>query len=240
MRPEKMTLAMPRYEKVLTVAFISLVIPISSLPHLPQDSPSHLCLSHFANKTYFPFPVFIPINSSPMSSKDLRRGQAAGSKPHAIAFAKMVFEGADKNGDGSLTKTEIRKYFKVNPAEKVRTSHPPPLPCRRTCSTTPYPPPPPRPPRWPLQSTWSLVLACWDHTGEPAGFHDPTLSSSFTVLGEHDSTISTDPVFSASPSPFAFRFSPHPADPERVLIQRVSFPTCAPTIPRSRFSQHPT
>jgi hypothetical protein len=35
------------------------------------------------------------------------------------AFAHAVFRDADKNGDGSLTKTEIRKYFKTHPIEKA-------------------------------------------------------------------------------------------------------------------------
>ena len=34
-------------------------------------------------------------------------------------FAHAVFRDADKNGDGLLTKTEIRKYFKAHPIEKA-------------------------------------------------------------------------------------------------------------------------
>ena len=36
-----------------------------------------------------------------------------------VAFARAVFHDADKNGDGSLSKTEIRKYFKTHPIEKA-------------------------------------------------------------------------------------------------------------------------
>ena len=35
-----------------------------------------------------------------------------------VLFAHAVFRQADKNGDGSLSKTEIRKYFKTHPIEK--------------------------------------------------------------------------------------------------------------------------
>ena len=37
----------------------------------------------------------------------------------AVVFSHAVFRDADKNGDGSLTKTEIRKYFKTHPIEKA-------------------------------------------------------------------------------------------------------------------------
>jgi hypothetical protein len=37
----------------------------------------------------------------------------------AVVFSHAVFCDADKNGDGSLTKTEIRKYFKTHPIEKA-------------------------------------------------------------------------------------------------------------------------
>ena len=38
---------------------------------------------------------------------------------HGVSFARGVFRDADKNGDGTLTKTEIRKYFKSHPIEKA-------------------------------------------------------------------------------------------------------------------------
>jgi len=37
----------------------------------------------------------------------------------ALAWAKRVFKGADKNGDGNLTKSEIKNYFRAHPAEKT-------------------------------------------------------------------------------------------------------------------------
>ena len=38
----------------------------------------------------------------------------------AAATARQVFQAADKNKNGFLTKSEIRKYFKKHPAEKNR------------------------------------------------------------------------------------------------------------------------
>ena len=40
------------------------------------------------------------------------------ARDRGVAFARAVFEDADRNGDGSLTKTEVRKYFKSHPIEK--------------------------------------------------------------------------------------------------------------------------
>jgi hypothetical protein len=55
-------------------------------------------------------------------SASLRR-KSVESREHGVAFARAVFNGADKNGDGTLTKTEVRKYFKANPEDKVRVCH---------------------------------------------------------------------------------------------------------------------
>jgi hypothetical protein len=52
-----------------------------------------------------------------MSAADLRESSKT-SRQHALDFATNVFAAADKNGDGTLTKTEIRKYFKANPEDK--------------------------------------------------------------------------------------------------------------------------
>ena len=48
------------------------------------------------------------------------REAATESKEAAVAFAQSVFARADKNGDGTLSKTEVRKFFKNNPHDKVR------------------------------------------------------------------------------------------------------------------------
>ena len=53
-----------------------------------------------------------------MSAASLRR-KSVESREHAVHFARHVFNGADKNDDGTLTKTEVRKYFKANPEDKV-------------------------------------------------------------------------------------------------------------------------
>jgi len=45
--------------------------------------------------------------------------QSKGTYATGVAFAKRVFLEADKNGDGTLTKTEIKKYFKTHPVEKA-------------------------------------------------------------------------------------------------------------------------
>ena len=37
----------------------------------------------------------------------------------SLAWGKRVFAGADKNGDGALTKREIKNYFKAHPADKT-------------------------------------------------------------------------------------------------------------------------
>ena len=55
---------------------------------------------------------------TPMSAASLRR-KSVESREHAVHFARHVFNGADKNDDGTLTKTEVRKYFKANPEDKV-------------------------------------------------------------------------------------------------------------------------
>ena len=45
-----------------------------------------------------------------MSSADLR-AKSSTTRAHAVTFAKTIFTAADKNRDGTLTKTEIRKYL---------------------------------------------------------------------------------------------------------------------------------
>eukprot|EP00729_Bicosta_minor_P009252 gene9252-6687_t len=46
-------------------------------------------------------------------------GLAAGpAEEHANAWATRVFGAADKNGDGILTKSELKKYFKANTTDK--------------------------------------------------------------------------------------------------------------------------
>ena len=57
---------------------------------------------------------------SAMSVADLRYSSKT-SRQHAVDFATNIFATADKNGDGTLTKTEIRKYFKANPEDKYVT-----------------------------------------------------------------------------------------------------------------------
>jgi hypothetical protein len=59
-------------------------------------------------------------------------------RDQGLAFARAVFERADKNGDGTLTKSEIRKYFKANPTDKVRLI-PPPFPSETSSSPPPAP-----------------------------------------------------------------------------------------------------
>ena len=56
------------------------------------------------------------------SSKLAEAGKAAEAKKaaEAVAKARQVFQDADKNKNGFLTKSEIRKYFKKHPAEKNR------------------------------------------------------------------------------------------------------------------------
>ena len=44
--------------------------------------------------------------------------RASARRQHAVEWATNIFAAADKNGDGVLTKTEIRKYFKANPEDK--------------------------------------------------------------------------------------------------------------------------
>jgi hypothetical protein len=63
------------------------------------------------------------LGNSTMSTADLRHSSKT-SRQHAIDFATNIFAAADKNGDGTLTKTEIRKYFKANPEDKyVEANH---------------------------------------------------------------------------------------------------------------------
>ena len=57
------------------------------------------------------------LGNSTMSTADLRHGSKT-SRQHAVDFATNIFAAVDKNGDGTLTKTEIRKYFKANPEDK--------------------------------------------------------------------------------------------------------------------------
>jgi hypothetical protein len=58
-----------------------------------------------------------------MSAADLRESSKT-SRQHAVDFATNIFAAADKNSDGTLTKTEIRKYFKANPEDKyVEAKH---------------------------------------------------------------------------------------------------------------------
>ena len=45
---------------------------------------------------------------------------ATANAAEAKRLAQQVFQGADKNNNGFLTKTELRKYFKNHPAEKNR------------------------------------------------------------------------------------------------------------------------
>ena len=40
-------------------------------------------------------------------------------REHAVNFARTDFQGADKNDDGTLTKTEVRKYLKGAPRALV-------------------------------------------------------------------------------------------------------------------------
>jgi len=52
----------------------------------------------------------------------VRRASATSSKKDkkaALIYACKIFKGADKNGDGTLSKTEIRNYFKANPEYKA-------------------------------------------------------------------------------------------------------------------------
>ena len=53
---------------------------------------------------------------------DLRHSSKT-CRQHAVDFATNIFAAADKNGDGTLTKTEIRKYFKANPEDKYVKNH---------------------------------------------------------------------------------------------------------------------
>jgi hypothetical protein len=63
------------------------------------------------------------LGDSTMSTVDLRHSSKT-SRQHAIDFAKNIFAAADKNGDGTLTKMEIREYFKANPEDKyVKLNH---------------------------------------------------------------------------------------------------------------------
>ena len=45
---------------------------------------------------------------------------AAADAAEAKSVAQQVFQDADKNKNGFLTKSEIRKYFKKHPEEKNR------------------------------------------------------------------------------------------------------------------------
>ena len=69
---------------------------------------------------------------NPAPPKASRMGSG---RDQARAFALAVFQGADKNSDGTLTKSEIRKYFKANPKDKVRLI-PPLLPAETSSSPT--------------------------------------------------------------------------------------------------------
>ena len=69
---------------------------------------------------------------NPAPPKASRMGSG---RDQALAFALAVFKGADKNSDGTLTKSEIRKYFKANPKDKVRLI-PPLLPAETSSSPT--------------------------------------------------------------------------------------------------------
>ena len=69
---------------------------------------------------------------NPAPPKASRMGSG---RDQALAFARAVFKGADKNSDGTLTKSEIRKYFKANPKDKVRLI-PPLLPAETSSSPT--------------------------------------------------------------------------------------------------------
>ena len=51
-------------------------------------------------------------------AKDLQQSKNQKASALRVKLAQAVFKGADKNGDGSLTKTEIRKYFKAHPNKK--------------------------------------------------------------------------------------------------------------------------
>ena len=44
----------------------------------------------------------------------------AETRAEAEAFAVRMFHAADKNGDGTLTKSEVKSYCKKNPEDKRR------------------------------------------------------------------------------------------------------------------------
>merc|ERR1740133_444030 len=46
------------------------------------------------------------------------RNQSMVCRDAAAAFASAVFQRADKNGEGTLSKSEVRKYFQLNPEDK--------------------------------------------------------------------------------------------------------------------------
>ena len=81
-------------------------------------------------------------------SASLRR-KSVESREHGVAFARAVFNGADKNGDGTLTKTEVRKYFKANPEDKVSVCHFHPTPTH------------PRNPHQRTRPVWHVIRDVW-------------------------------------------------------------------------------
>ena len=90
----------------------------AAAPASPKSSPSPKAASS-PKATSSPKAQMTPTKATAADHTAVREA-ATESKEAAVAFAQSVFARADNNGDGTLSKTEVRKFFKNNPHDKVR------------------------------------------------------------------------------------------------------------------------